>query len=281
MAEQTAHPYKTRRMKPIKENPKAGRIKRVTFFRCIFWVAWPAISAVIVSGCAGPPPDPLELRNLPQNPLVQELYNQAVQGARFMPLYPPRRLAQADVTTIVEGWENKGSQDSNGQIPPNSGANMGGVFSLEGTSVFMLEQKGDTFVASSEIPAADGKITTAGTVWQEVTMAVGGGQVASIVLSGVAWTPRVVALGKLDLTGTGMISTSSDFNFDDFKSSPGVIPFANGYAINLFGQKINENGLVDANTHPKGNYQTDNGRPLYGHLVRSRFGKLEEIILTP
>jgi len=101
------------------------------------------------------------------------------------------------------------------------------------------------------------------------------------VLSGVVWTPRSSVIGKLDLTGPGKITTSPDFNFDAFRDSPGVIPFANGYAVNLFGQKLVEGGLVDVNTRSKGSYVTDDGRLLYGRLVRSSLGKLEEIVFAP
>ncbi len=100
-------------------------------------------------------------------------------------------------------------------------------------------------------------------------------------LSGAVWTPRTTVIGNLDLTATGDITTNADFSLDAFKASPGVIPFADGYAVNLFGQKIDEKGLLDSAARPRGNYFNDDGKPLYGRLVRIRFGTLEEIVFKP
>ncbi len=216
---------------------------------------------------------------LPLDPLVQELRNRAMQGVQWFPPFPPALLAQSDVTARVKEWQNGESQDANGPPPPQ----LSGQFTVEGTSVFMLEREGDAFMASCEIPATDGKIATGGAIWQERNQDVTTGRMlsASPAISGVIWTPRTTVIGKLDLTGPGDITSSPNFDFDAFKNAPGVIPFANGYAVNLFGQKLKEQGLVDPDARPRGNYVTDDGKPLYGRLVRNRSGKLEEIALRP
>ncbi len=214
---------------------------------------------------------------LPINPLVQELRNQALQGVQFFPMFQPRSFAEVDVTTKIKEWQDKELPDANALQRPHNG-----VFDLEGTSVFMLEPKGNGFVATWGIPVGDGKITSRGAIWQVSTMAVGGGgQITSTVLSGIVWTPRLTVIGAYDLAGNGRVTTSPDFDFEAFKHSPGVIPFANGYAVNLFGANVDERGVVNVNSRLKGNYLTNDGRPLCGRLIRNRFGKLEEITFMP
>ncbi len=216
---------------------------------------------------------------LPLDPLVQELRNRAMQGAEFFPPYPPALLARTDVTAEVKEWEGKQSEDAS--EPPSPPKTQ--FFTVEGTSVFMLQQEGGAFIASCAIPAADGKTATGGAIWQESNMDPTTGKTFASppALSGAVWTPRAAVIGTINLAGTGDITASPDFSFDVFKNSPGVIPFANGYAVNLFGQKIEEQGFVDPRARPRGNYVADDGKPLYGRLVRLRSGKLEEIVLGP
>jgi len=251
-----------------------------------------AVLVFIGGGCAGPRPaerqalggdsrpvaqekaaKSSEGDGLPINPLVQELRSQAVKGAQYFPMFQPRALAEADVTARIREWQDKGLPDANVQAPRQTG-----VFDLTGTSVFMLEPRGNRVVASWGIPTADGRVRSRGAIWQVSTVRVGGGQVSSIVLSGIVWTPRVSAIGNLDLATNGRVTTNPDFNFETFKNCPGVIPFANGYAVNLFGGKVDEQGVVDVNCRPQGVYHGDDQRSLCGRLIRSRFGKLDEVV---
>lgn len=197
---------------------------------------------------------------------------------QYQGLQPPIATAETVVTSIIKGWQQDCDQGKYAfEEPQRPKITITG----QGTSVFMLKRAQDTYVASPEIPGPDGKPLTKGALMQIRTLAISGELLTSTVLSGVVWTPRATVIGKLDLTGSDKITTSSDFSFDTFKSFPAVIPFANGYAVNLFGQKLGEDGLVDTNERPKGNYVTDDGKPLVGRLIRSRFGRLEEIILVP
>jgi hypothetical protein len=140
---------------------------------------------------------------LPPNPLVEQLREQASRGATYFPLHPPSSVAEADVTAMVNRWQN-------GQAPLQLPGEFG-----PGLSVFMLERKGDTFIASSGIPETNSKISTRGILVQISTeMAGGGGTVTRTILSGVVWTPRASAIGQLDLSGPGSVLIS-DFLGND------------------------------------------------------------------
>jgi len=197
---------------------------------------------------------------------------------QYYGLQPPAAADEAVVTARVKAWQQDCDQGKYAYSQPQQPQYR--IFG-QGMSVFSLSRKDDGFVASSEIPKADGKTSTKGALIQLRTLSVSGEPVTSTVLSGVVWTPRVTVIGNLDLTGSGKVTTSPDFTFDAFKNSSAVVPFANGYAVNLFGQKLGEDGFLDTNERPKGNYVTDDGKPLVGRLIRNRLGGLEEIILAP
>ena len=234
---------------------------------------------------------------LPQDPSVQELRNQALQKKnKYFPTQPPTAAAEVDVTGTIGSWQQERGEwvCGNGPSPTCVNTSYPGrwyfrqvqpQFSVfgEDMSVFILRRDNNEFIASSEIPSANGKISTAGVVMMITTLKVRSGEsVTSPALSGVVWTPRTNILGTFDLTDFTKITTRADFNFETFRNSPDVIPFANGYAVNLFGQKLTEKGVVDVNINPKGNYVTDDGRPLYGRLIRASLGHgLEEDILVP
>jgi hypothetical protein len=191
---------------------------------------------------------------------------------------PPTNAFEAVITTTVKRWLQDYDQEM--YLHPEAHTHLG-IFG-QNMSVFVLKRKNDDFIASLDIPAADGQTSRTGVLIQARNQdPISGKQFTDIFLSGLVWTPRAGAIGQLDLTGSCSITTSPEFTFEAFKDSPAVIPFANGYAVNLFGQKLDEQGLVDVHTDHKNNYVSDDGRPLYGRLVRSHSGKLEEIVLAP
>ena len=70
----------------------------------------------------------------------------------------------------------------------------------------------------------------------------------------------------------------SGFDFERFKNDPCVIPFANGYGVNLYGQKIQGDGLIDRNAKPTGRYTTVDGIAMPGRLIWKEFGFLREVV---
>jgi hypothetical protein len=217
---------------------------------------------------------------LPPNALVAELLNAAKQKAQYYPTSQPVPAAEGMVTATVKGWQQGCDEPKPnfGQEEPKPGLYMFG----EDMSVFMLMQNADGFLASWGLPGTDGKLSSRGVVVQITTQNTDGGQSTYTSLSGVAWTPRTGAIGKLDLSGDKSLFSNANFDLETFKSSPGVIPFANGYAVNLYGQRIDKEGLVDPNPPAKGHYVSDDGKPLYGRLVNGCSGRLtDEVIFTP
>jgi len=216
----------------------------------------------------------IDIPPLPPSPYIQELHDQMARASTFFSPSPPNAsAAEADVTSELRSWQ----QDCDQGKYANGAPQQMQVFG-QSMSVFTLRHDGAGFVASTGIPAPDGTIAAMGVLIQMRNMdPMTGKQFAYISLSGLVWTPRVTAIGNLDLTGSSNITTRPGFDFEAFKRSPAVIPFANGYAVNLFGQSVKENGIVDGNASPKGNYATSDGKPLFGHLVWSSFGKLQEV----
>jgi hypothetical protein len=212
------------------------------------------------------------IAELPQNPLVKELLDQARARSKFSPPFQPTNAtAEVDATNVVNGW----SVDRD--IARPKGPAMFGI----NMSVFMLKRDKNGFAASLEIPSEDGKSSTKGAVWLITNLQIDGKRSTYPALSGKVWTPRTATIGKLDLSGSERITARADFSFAAYTASPAVFPFANGYAVNLFGQEIMEDGTV--NGAPKGNYVTDDGRPLYGRLIWLDYGGkvVQEQILSP
>ncbi len=90
-------------------------------------------------------------------------------------------------------------------------------------------------------------------------------------------------LGGIDLSTDKKIIDDPRFDFDAYRSNQNVIPFRNGYGINLSGVRI-QDGAVIGNTMLDC-YKTKDGRKLPGRLIRQveKDGKLvlEETILLP
>jgi tetratricopeptide (TPR) repeat protein len=238
------------------------------------------ILTVVLVGCDNPQSARSQARR--SNTTASEESNSSkpsigTASQQYFSLQQPAAVEEAVVTARVKGWQQDCDSGRYAYLQPQQSQ-----FRIygQGMSVFTLKRTSNGFVASSDIPAANGKTSSKGTLIQLRTLSLSGEPLTSTVLSGTVWTPRASVIGRLDLTGSGKITTSPNFSFDAFKNSPEVIPFANGYAVNLFGQKVHEGGLVDTNVSPEGNYLSDNGKPIYGRLVRSRFGRLEEVILA-
>ncbi len=192
-------------------------------------------------------------------------------------IFPPSRSSEALVTTRVKSWQ-KDCEDERDGIRRYPFARQY-RYTGQGMSVYSLRRRDDTFLASADIPGPDGKTCREGALIQINTLSITGDPVTSTVLSGTVWTPRTTAIGRLDLSGAAKATSNPEFDFESFKSAPVTIPFANGYAVNLFGQSVQEGGVIDSGARPLGNYVSEEEKPLYGRLIRSRRGTLEEVIL--
>jgi len=207
-----------------------------------------------------------------------ESQQKAVDGktAGFIPV-------EIVVTKEINGWQK--NCDGGNYAPERfTGLPAGETITGHGMSGYSIRHSNSDYIASTSISSPDGKTSVEGQLVKLTTLRVNGnpnnanGYVSAIMLSGYVSTPRVGSIGKLDLSGTTKITDNPEFNFESFKNSPFVIPFSNGYGVNIFMQAVNDDGvLTTANRY----YVSDEGKPLYGRLIRSHFGKLEEIIIAP
>jgi len=98
------------------------------------------------------------------------------------------------------------------------------------------------------------------------------------VLNGYVWTPLVAEIGTFDLTTSGPVSNKEGFSLDEFRKSSAVIPFKNGYAVNLCGIKVSD-GYICRQMSTK-NYKTSDGRSIPGRLFLAVGGQVREILIT-
>lgn len=133
-------------------------------------------------------------------------------------------------------------------------------------SVFSVTKvKGTELSLSPDIPDEYGKMQKGkGMLWQIPTMGVSGERVSKTITDGFVWTPRAINLGKIDLTVEGKITDLKDFDWESFKNADEVIAFANGYGVNLFGDKIKAGAISSPGL---GCYLTDDGRRLPARLI--------------
>jgi hypothetical protein len=260
-ANNNQHQKKETKMKIILNSNKQNH----TWFQCPALV----VLTVIIGGCASP--------QASQNQVSQ---SQASQESK------PAANDEVVATARIKKWQQDCDQGKYANEQPQTGQpSQSRVYGQDLKSFYMVKRKNNDFLISLDLPAADGKPKQKGMLIQMRNQdPFSGRQVVGTTLAGYVWTPRANFIGKLDLTTSSKITASPDFSFDAFKDSPDVIPFANGYAVNLFCQKlINEEGLVDETPSPssKVSYVSDDGKPLYGRLIRMRYGKLEEIIFAP
>jgi hypothetical protein len=88
----------------------------------------------------------------------------------------------------------------------------------------------------------------------------------TINTDGKVWTPRAETIGELDLSQPGRISDQASSDLVAFGRHPAVVTFDNGFAVNLYGAKCQDDKIVGAGT--EGTYLTDNGRALPARLLR-------------
>jgi ankyrin repeat protein len=216
---------------------------------------------------------------------IQALLENKTDVQQLQPLLPPTTIQASEVvvTKDVITWQ-KNCDEGNYAPERYTGLPLGEKITGQGMGIYCISRTNGGYVASTSIFSSDGKTSTQGKLVKIRTIRVNGNPnnanayISHVMLSGYVCTPRVSSIGKLklDLSGTSKITDSPDFSFESFKNSPFVIPFSNGYAVNIFLQEVNDDGvLLTANRY----YVSDEGKRLYGRLVRSHFGKLEEIII--
>ena len=230
----------------------------------------PQVRAMLEQATAGQ----ISNLGLPTNPEVDALSKRALQLSNgWGSPFPPSIRLKADATEIIKRWQSNSDQ---GVLPQPASYIYG-----ENMSVFALSRVQETFVASSDIPSADGKISSKGVLIQISNQdPLTGKQVSYLALSGVVWTPRTIAIGRLDLSAINKITTNPEFKFDAYKNSPGIVPFSNGYGVNIFGQAVNQVGILDSKGSVNGSYVTDDGKRLSGRVIRlNAQGGLEETVI--
>jgi len=146
---------------------------------------------------------------------------------------------------------------------------------------FSVFPKGDGLEITARIPDSHGKLKYRGMVVQMSTLGVDGNVVSNTGANGYVWTLRVERIGEIDLSDEHKITELPSFDFASFVNTNGVIPFANGYAINLFGAIIENKNIVKAGSEKT--YLNGRGRKLPGRII-SRAEKngrpmFEEVIL--
>ena len=147
--------------------------------------------------------------------------------------------------------------------------NRGGfrVFGEDFASIFSVFRKDNGLEISAKIPDVDGQLKYRGMVWTVPTQSVGVNPriVSNTARNGWVWTARVERIGETDVTIEGEISSLPTFDFGKFTQAEGVVQFANGYAVNLFGAIIEDASIVKAGSEKT--YLTDSGRKLYGRVI--------------
>ncbi|UCC32659.1 MAG: hypothetical protein JSU86_10315 [Phycisphaerales bacterium] len=150
-------------------------------------------------------------------------------------------------------------------------------------SRYLVQGVNGRFVAVSALPDPAG-VTRDGEPRGAVTMIpimVPGQAEATLrpVLNGTVWTPHVEHAAGVDLSQVVYLTKVTGFDFDAFKSHPAVVPFKNGYAVNLYGARVWD-GFV-CSYQPTENYKSSGGRNLPGRLIRGSNGVFSELFLVP
>ena len=157
------------------------------------------------------------------------------------------------------------------------------VFGDDFTSMYSVTKNGNGLSISGDIPDEYGKLHKGkGMLWTTPNQdPFSGKRTAETKADGLTWTPRVLKVGKLDLTTTGKLTELIDFDWKTFKEADGVIPFANGYGVNIFVGEVNQ-GVMSSVI---GNYLTDNGKILLGRLIKETNWEAKQLLrksfLTP
>jgi hypothetical protein len=155
------------------------------------------------------------------------------------------------------------------------------IFGADMIGVFSAFSKGGGLELTARIPDVDGQLKYRGLLMGMSTLDVNGNVVSSAGSNGYVWTARVEKIGELDLGAEGKVTQLPGFDFDSFSKTEGVVAFANGYAVNLFGAIIEDKSIVKAGS--KKTYLNGQGKKLCGRIISKveRNGKsiIEERIL--
>jgi hypothetical protein len=150
------------------------------------------------------------------------------------------------------------------------------IFGEDMISIYSVLAKGKGLELTARIPDVDGKLRYRGLLMQMSTLGLGGNVVSSTGANGYVWTARIEKIGALDLSTEGKVTRQPGFDFDSFSKTDGVIQFANGYAVNLFGAIIENRRIVKAGSEKT--YLDNSGKRLYGRII-SRTEKDGKVIV--
>lgn len=139
------------------------------------------------------------------------------------------------------------------------------IFGEDMISIYSVLAKGKGLELTARIPDVDGKLTYRGLLMQMSTLGLTGNVVSSTGANGYVWTARIEKIGAVDLSTEGKVTRLPGFDFDSFSKTNGVIQFANGYAVNLFGAIIENKRIVKAGSEKT--YLDSSGKRLYGRII--------------
>lgn len=170
----------------------------------------------------------------------------------------------------VQAQTHSVQQDGEGQLPASV------VAPEDAESKYFLENRNGELVATSELPVPKEEAT--GEILLETILRPGEAKgTLRVVQNGYVWTAPVSKIGALDLTNAEPLSTQEGFSLEDLRKDPAVIPFKNGYAVNLWGAKVRD-GYICAHI-PKQAYKTASGQVLLGRLFIPEAGRIREVLL--
>ena len=209
---------------------------------------------------------------------------------RIVPLFEPkpelfnRETTEAlDISDSVKKWKQEYCRTYHGGGTTAQDFKI--VKSVKSQSLYSIKRVDSRYMVSDILPDRSGRalLGTTGKVYVLRTLDIRNRVVSWPVLDGLVCTPRTKTIGTMDLaTGRKLISDPG-FDFAEYKKAKGVIPFANGYAVNLFRANVT-NGRI---TQP-GQLQTyvsDDGHKLPGRIIRRRLDRadgkaiLDEVVL--
>lgn len=128
--------------------------------------------------------------------------------------------------------------------------------------------KGNKLKISADIPDELGNMQKGkGFFIANKLLIVDGKAVAMLPDEGIIWTPRVEQIGNFDLSDPNKLIDRPGFDFKTYKNDINVIPFKNGYAINLYGAELLKGGDVLPGKDSKCYFNKD-GISLRGRLIR-------------
>jgi hypothetical protein len=139
------------------------------------------------------------------------------------------------------------------------------IFGADLISLYSVKKEGGRLEFSAGIPNPHGDYVYTGMFWTLPTLDVSARQIAQPVTNGYIWTPRSESAGGVSLATRSEVSGLPGFDLDAFKEHPAVIPFSNGYGVNLYGAVILDGAIIEAGSDYT--YVTSNGERLYGRVI--------------